>query len=57
MEFMAIEVLEGVAHTHRQDLESFFYVFLWVIIWYGQEGVAGLPKRSKFQRGRPQRWE
>jgi len=35
MEFMAIEVLEGVAHTYRQDLESFFYVFLWVIIRYG----------------------
>lgn len=31
-EFMAIEVLEGKAHTYRHDLESFFYVFLWVII-------------------------
>ena len=27
MEFMAIEVLEGRAHTYRHDLESFFYVF------------------------------
>jgi hypothetical protein len=35
MEFMAIEVLEGRAHTYRHDLESFFYVFLWVIIRYG----------------------
>jgi serine/threonine protein kinase len=52
MEFMAIEVLEGVAHTYRQDLESFFYVFLWVIVRYGQEGVAGLPRTNRFQRGR-----
>ncbi|KAH0538362.1 hypothetical protein FGG08_005057 [Glutinoglossum americanum] len=28
MEFMAIEVLEGKAHTYRHDLESFFHVFL-----------------------------
>ncbi len=28
MEFMAIEVFEGTAHTYRHDLESFFYVFL-----------------------------
>jgi hypothetical protein len=36
-EFMAIEVLEGRAHTYRHDLESFFYVFLWVVIRYSQE--------------------
>ena len=30
MEFMAIEVLRGVAHTYRHDLESFFYVLLWI---------------------------
>jgi serine/threonine protein kinase len=36
MEFMAIEVLEGRAHTYRHDLESFFYVFLWLIIRYGR---------------------
>jgi serine/threonine protein kinase len=29
MEFMAIEVLQNVAHTYRHDLESFFYVLLW----------------------------
>jgi serine/threonine protein kinase len=28
MEFMAIEVLEGRAHTYRHDLEPFTYVFL-----------------------------
>ncbi|KAI9765252.1 MAG: hypothetical protein M1839_005599 [Geoglossum umbratile] len=31
MEFMVIEVLKGKAHTYRHDLESFFYIFLWVI--------------------------
>ncbi|KAI9799669.1 MAG: hypothetical protein M1825_004404 [Sarcosagium campestre] len=40
MQFMAIEVLEGKGHTYRHDLESFFYVFLWMCIRYGYEGVA-----------------
>ncbi|KAL9597526.1 MAG: hypothetical protein Q9219_005073 [cf. Caloplaca sp. 3 TL-2023] len=31
IEFMAIEVLRGVDHTYRHDLESFFYVLLWII--------------------------
>jgi len=30
MEFMAIEVLQKVAHTYRHDVESFFYVLLWI---------------------------
>ena len=30
MEFMAIDVLRGVEHTYRHDLESFFYVLLWM---------------------------
>ena len=30
MEFMAIEVLRGIDHTYRHDLESFFYVLLWI---------------------------
>lgn len=29
MEFMAIEVLLNIDHTHRHDLESFFYVLIW----------------------------
>jgi len=29
MEFMAIQVLQRVAHTYWHDLESFFYVLLW----------------------------
>lgn len=30
--FMAIGILTGYAHTYRHDLESLFYVFLWVAI-------------------------
>lgn len=30
MQFMAIEVLRGTDHTYRHDLESFFYVLLWM---------------------------
>lgn len=37
MQFMAIEVLQGNGHTYRHDLESFFYVFLWMCIRYGYE--------------------
>ena len=29
MEFMAIEVLLGISHTYRHDLESFLYVLIW----------------------------
>ncbi|RMZ76173.1 hypothetical protein DV736_g6707, partial [Chaetothyriales sp. CBS 134916] len=29
MEFMAIEVLQGISHTYRHDLELFFYVLIW----------------------------
>ncbi|KAH7304358.1 hypothetical protein BKA65DRAFT_610906 [Rhexocercosporidium sp. MPI-PUGE-AT-0058] len=30
MQFMAIEVLKGKGHIYRHDLESFFYVFVWM---------------------------
>ncbi|KAK3371853.1 serine/threonine-protein kinase Sgk2 [Lasiosphaeria ovina] len=30
MQFMAIEVLRKTDHTYRHDLESFFYVLLWM---------------------------
>jgi len=49
MEFMVIEVLKGTAHTYRHDLESFFYVFLWVIIRYGQGPDKNLPKTSQLR--------
>jgi len=37
MQFMAIEVLQGKGHTYWHDLESFFYVFIWMCIRYGHE--------------------
>jgi hypothetical protein len=38
MEFMAIEVLRGAApHSWRHDLESFFYVLIWVCVIYGDK--------------------
>ncbi|KAI1422804.1 serine/threonine-protein kinase Sgk2 [Xylaria sp. FL1777] len=30
MQFMAVEVLRAADHTYRHDLESFFYVLLWM---------------------------
>lgn len=48
MEFMAIEVLEGHTHTCRHDLESFFYVFLRIIIRHDPKGgKKDLSKESK----------
>jgi serine/threonine protein kinase len=41
MQFMAIEVLEGKGHTYQHNLESFFYVFVWMCIRYGDEGMSG----------------
>jgi hypothetical protein len=38
MHFMAIEILQGKGHTYRHDLESFFYVFIWMCIRYGHNG-------------------
>jgi hypothetical protein len=40
MQFMAIEVLNGLSHTYRHDLESFFYVFLWICIRRGWESYS-----------------
>lgn len=34
MQFMAIGALSREPHTYRHDLESFFYVFLWVCVHY-----------------------
>ena len=51
MEFMAIQVLQQVAHTYRHDLESFFYVLLWICarcVWEREFGceLADRPKKS-----------
>ncbi|KAM3509002.1 hypothetical protein MY11210_006497 [Beauveria gryllotalpidicola] len=53
MEFMAIEVLLGISHTYRHDLEAFFYVLIWLCARRGW-ALAGaskrLSKKSKLSR-------
>ena len=49
MEFMAIEVLQGIDHTYRHDLESFLYVQIWLCArrgWDLCENSKGRPKES-----------
>ncbi|KAF3484188.1 uncharacterized protein GIQ15_03512 [Arthroderma uncinatum] len=49
MEFMAIEVLRGIDHTYRHDLESFLYVFIWQCARNGWERFnrrKGKPRHS-----------
>ncbi|KAL7928503.1 serine/threonine-protein kinase Sgk2 [Trichoderma chlorosporum] len=41
-QFMAIEVLRGTDHTYRHDLESFFYVLLWMCARCAWKNVAGV---------------
>jgi Fungal protein kinase len=51
MQFMAIEVLLGISHTYRHDLESFFYVLLWLCARHGWDFVQnpkGRPQGSMF---------
>ncbi|TWU70914.1 hypothetical protein ED733_000409 [Metarhizium rileyi] len=55
MQFMAIEVLRAADHTYRHDLESFFYVLLWMCArqsWtngFGR-GVETPPRDSLLRR-------
>jgi Fungal protein kinase len=44
LQFMAIEVLQGKGYIYRHDLESLFYVFIWICIRYGYENVADMDK-------------
>ncbi|KAI1473397.1 hypothetical protein F4774DRAFT_53683 [Daldinia eschscholtzii] len=54
MQFMAIEVLLKVDHTYRHDLESFFYVLLWMCgyqSWWNGFGNIEKPfKKSLFRK-------
>lgn len=43
MEFMAIGALSREPHTYRHDLESFFYVFLWLCVHYLPGGDKVMP--------------
>ncbi|KID73425.1 uncharacterized protein G6M90_00g062590 [Metarhizium brunneum] len=53
MQFMAIQVLRGVDHTYRHDLESFFYVLLWMCArcsWSNRFGGEEKPPRESLLR-------
>ncbi|KAH8742393.1 kinase-like domain-containing protein [Diaporthe sp. PMI_573] len=54
MQFMAVEVLRKTDHTYRHDLESFFYVLLWMCArqsWNnGFGGVEKPPKESLLRK-------
>ncbi|KAL2822476.1 hypothetical protein BJX63DRAFT_427041 [Aspergillus granulosus] len=51
--FMAIGILSGHRHTYRHDLESLFYVFLWIAIANDRvhdeanDILKGIPKTSR----------
>ncbi|KAL7893021.1 serine/threonine-protein kinase Sgk2 [Trichoderma sp. SZMC 28014] len=47
MEFMAIEVLLGLSHTYRHDLESFFYVLIWLCARRGWELLTSSGQRPE----------
>lgn len=50
MEFMAIGALYREPHTYRHDLESFFYVFLWICIHYLPGGKRVKPYPTVLDR-------
>ncbi|KAI1262889.1 serine/threonine-protein kinase Sgk2 [Xylariaceae sp. FL1019] len=56
MQFMAVEVLRRTDHTYRHDLESFFYVLLWMCArqsWSNGFARGEKPPRDSILR----RWE
>ncbi|KJZ68666.1 hypothetical protein HIM_11938 [Hirsutella minnesotensis 3608] len=56
MQFMAVEVLRKADHTYRHDLESFFYVLLWMCVCQSwNNGFAGdrrPPRESLYGDGK-----
>ena len=47
MEFMAIDVLRGAEHTYRHDLESLFYLLLWMCARRAWERDFGCSTRNR----------
>ena len=66
MQFMAIEVLAGISHTYRHDLEAFFYVLLWVCVRHqrrnavaddtGSSQVSTLKQREEQRNSVLRKW-
>ncbi|CAK7270987.1 hypothetical protein SEPCBS119000_004367 [Sporothrix epigloea] len=59
VQFMAIEVLRGVDHTYRHDLESFFYVLIWLCARDAWEKVEHIRREREDapQESKLRRWE
>ncbi|PVH67286.1 hypothetical protein DL98DRAFT_604249, partial [Cadophora sp. DSE1049] len=53
------QVLQGKGHTYRHDLESFFYVLVWMCIRHGHDNLndgQSSKKARKFAKSRLRRW-
>ncbi|KAG6166007.1 hypothetical protein E4U51_003976 [Claviceps purpurea] len=50
VQFMAVEVLLKIDHTYRHDVESFFYVLLWLCGREAWDPVKGLAVEGEKQR-------
>ncbi|KAL7919357.1 serine/threonine-protein kinase Sgk2 [Trichoderma austrokoningii] len=57
MQFMAIEVLRGIDHTYRHDLESFFYVLLWMCARYAWKIMACSSEEEEPAVSKLRQWE
>ena len=56
MEFMAIEVLREYDHTYRHDIESFFYVLIWICARRAWEREFECNSADRPQRNILQKW-
>jgi serine/threonine protein kinase len=48
--YMAIGILGGDEHTYRHDLESLFYVFLWVAVCHDGQILGDAPSQSRLKQ-------
>ncbi|KAI0195354.1 serine/threonine-protein kinase Sgk2 [Xylaria flabelliformis] len=55
--FMAIEVLRKCDHTYRHDLESFFYVLIWMCAHQSWRNGFGAKKEVEPESSLLRRWE
>jgi len=54
MEFMAINVLRrSEPHSYRDDLESFFYVLIWICVMYESTGDRHYTRDSENKKSSP----
>ncbi|KAK3347631.1 kinase-like domain-containing protein, partial [Neurospora tetraspora] len=57
IQFMAIEVLRNINHTYRHDLESFFYVLLWMCVRQSWSNGFSRKNEKAPKESFLQRWE